>query len=153
MRLCTVGEAASGSGVSGLCGHRAQVLDGSPWVQSKAVYVLAASTREAPDGMTFTLRTRVARPRLESELTKARGGQSMHSLHQCRCLETAKHDQVVRNHVCSREGMEGRASVQPCYVFASRHAGMLHSVHFLGRCSAPLRGRCWDARGQTGTAC
>ena len=49
---------------------RAQVLDGSPWVQSKPVYVLAASTREAPDGMTFTLRTRVARPRLENELTR-----------------------------------------------------------------------------------
>ena len=53
------------------CSHtREQVLDGSPWVQSKPVYVLAASTREAPDGMTFTLRTRVARPRLENELTK-----------------------------------------------------------------------------------
>ena len=76
MRLCTVGRAAGGSGVSGLRGHRVQVLDGSPWVQSKAVYVLAASTREAPDGMTFTLRTRVARPRLESELTKARRGRS-----------------------------------------------------------------------------
>jgi len=50
-----------------------QVLDGSPWVQSKPVYVLAASTREAPDGMTFTLRTRIARPRLESELSKVCG--------------------------------------------------------------------------------
>ena len=36
------------------------------------MYVLAASTLEAPDGMMFTLRTRVARPRLENELTKAR---------------------------------------------------------------------------------
>ena len=53
--------------------QRVQVLDGSPWVQSKPVYVLAASTREAPDGMTFTLRTRTARPRLESELSKVRG--------------------------------------------------------------------------------
>jgi len=89
VRLCTVGKAAGGSGVSGLCGHRAQVLDGSPWVQSKAVYVLAASTREAPDGMTFTLRTRVARPRLESELTKARTGQSMHTLHQVEYVKMA----------------------------------------------------------------
>ena len=39
-------------------------------MQSKPVYVLAASTRESPDGMTFTLRTRIAQPRLESELSK-----------------------------------------------------------------------------------
>ena len=47
-----------------------QVLEGSPWVQSRPLYVLATQQPGREAGMTYTLRTRVARPAAEDELSR-----------------------------------------------------------------------------------
>lgn len=47
-----------------------EVLEGCPWVLPRAVYVLAVAQAGRDDPLTFTLRTRVGRKDVESELSK-----------------------------------------------------------------------------------
>lgn len=49
-----------------------QVLEGSPWVMSRPVYVLASKQADREAGLTHTLRARVSRPEAENELSRVR---------------------------------------------------------------------------------
>ena len=49
-----------------------QVLEGSPWLQSRKLSVLAAMDPSGEGATTFTMRTSVRRPRVEAEITKVR---------------------------------------------------------------------------------
>lgn len=50
-----------------------QVLEGCPWVGPKPVYVLALEQPASETGLTYTLRTRVARQEMEDELSRVLG--------------------------------------------------------------------------------
>lgn len=50
------------------------MLDASPWVVPRPLYVLATQQAGREAGLTYTLRTRVGRPELEDELTQLLGG-------------------------------------------------------------------------------
>ncbi len=52
-----------------------QVLDASPWVAPRPLFVLATQQPGRDAGLTYTLRTRVGRPDQEDELTSVLGGQ------------------------------------------------------------------------------
>ena len=51
---------------------RPQVLEGSPWLQSRRLSVLAVMDPSGEGATTFTMRTSVRRPRVEAEITKVR---------------------------------------------------------------------------------
>ena len=55
-------------GLSFLCMF--QVLEGSPWLQSRRLSVLAVMDPSGEGATTFTMRTSVRRPRVEAEITK-----------------------------------------------------------------------------------
>ena len=48
------------------------MLEGSPWVQSRPVYVMATQQPGREAGLAFTMRTRVAQPQAEGELSRVR---------------------------------------------------------------------------------
>ncbi|KAK9817731.1 hypothetical protein WJX72_001359 [[Myrmecia] bisecta] len=50
-----------------------EILEGSPWVQSRPVFVLAVQQTGRDSSAAYTLRTRVSRPKAEDELTKVLG--------------------------------------------------------------------------------
>ncbi|BDA45986.1 hypothetical protein COCOBI_08-0780 [Coccomyxa sp. Obi] len=50
-----------------------EVLEGSPWVMSRPVYVLASTQSDRNAGLTYTLRTRVTNLHAEDELSKVLG--------------------------------------------------------------------------------
>ncbi|EIE24301.1 hypothetical protein COCSUDRAFT_62803 [Coccomyxa subellipsoidea C-169] len=50
-----------------------EVLEGSPWVMSRPVYVLASKQADREAGLTHTLRARVSRPEAENELSRVLG--------------------------------------------------------------------------------
>ena len=47
-----------------------QILEGSPWLQSQPVYVLAVQQPDSEHGLTYTLRVRVSKPEAENELSR-----------------------------------------------------------------------------------
>ena len=47
-----------------------QILEGSPWLQSRPVFVLATQQRNSDQGLTYTLRVRVSKPEAESEISR-----------------------------------------------------------------------------------
>ena len=47
-----------------------QILEGSPWLQSQPVYVLAVQQPDSKHGLTYTLRVRVSKPEAENELSR-----------------------------------------------------------------------------------
>ena len=47
-----------------------QILEGSPWLQSRPVFVLATQQRNSEQGLTYTLRVRVSKPEAESEISR-----------------------------------------------------------------------------------
>ena len=49
-----------------------QILEGSPWLQSRPVYVLATQQSDSAQGLTYTLRVRVSKPEAESEISRVR---------------------------------------------------------------------------------
>ena len=48
-----------------------QILEHSPWLQSKPLYLLAVQQNSSSSAVTYTLRTRVQRKAAEDELSKA----------------------------------------------------------------------------------
>ena len=47
-----------------------QILEGSPWLQSQPVYVLAVQQPDSEHGLTYILRVRVSKPEAENELSR-----------------------------------------------------------------------------------
>ena len=47
-----------------------QIVEQSPWVQSKALYVLATAQKGNDNFMTYSLKTRVSQPEQEDELSR-----------------------------------------------------------------------------------
>ncbi|CAL5227825.1 g10853 [Coccomyxa viridis] len=50
-----------------------EILEGSPWLQSRPVFVLATQQRDSDQGLTYTLRVRVSKPEAESEISRVLG--------------------------------------------------------------------------------
>ena len=57
-----------------------QLLEGSPWVQTKPLFVLATQHPGSKTGLTFTLRTRVHGKHAEDEVSKVSKDQGL-SIH------------------------------------------------------------------------
>lgn len=51
-----------------------QILEGSPWVQSRPLHVLALMAPNSDTALTYTLRTRVQRPNFSRDMDKLLGG-------------------------------------------------------------------------------
>ncbi|CAK0750131.1 hypothetical protein CVIRNUC_001966 [Coccomyxa viridis] len=50
-----------------------EILEGSPWLQSQPIYVLAVQQPDSEHGLTYTLRVRVSKPEAENELSRVLG--------------------------------------------------------------------------------
>lgn len=64
-----------------------QVLEGSPWVAPRPLYVLATQQADREEGLTYTLRTRVDRQDMEDELTRVLGRRRPDGSAVIRCSE------------------------------------------------------------------
>lgn len=51
-----------------------QILEGSPWVQSRPLHVLALMAPNSDTALTYTLRTRVQRPNFSRDMDKVLPG-------------------------------------------------------------------------------
>ncbi len=49
-----------------------QILESSPWLQSRPLFVLATQQRHSDQGLTYTLRVRVSKPEAEDEISRVR---------------------------------------------------------------------------------
>lgn len=92
-----------------------QVHTGSPWIQSRPVFVLVQQQHDSKVPVTYTLKTKVSWAAAEDELSKVR--QSSRS---CRCLWLLEGADAIPAGCKSRSGH--RTSAQLCEVASTRTA-------------------------------